>query len=270
MPSTSIRGLSIEHERAGTGPTLIWGHGLTSSRAEEATPPVLIEWDRVVETIDVIRYDAAGHGRSDATSDLDRYRWDELARDQQALAEHHGVGPAVVGGASMGAATALHRAVLHPESVRALVLVIPPTGWSTRAAQAGNYRRMADLIEAGSLDTVLAAGRQMAPPDPFVGFEGWHDRSAGRLRAFEPERLAGLFRGAAAADLPAPEALATIDVPTLILAWTGDPGHPVETARRLDELLPDTDCQEASTSDEVEAWTDRLIDFVAGVSSPAG
>jgi len=267
MPVASIRHLSIDHERVGTGPTLIWGHGLTSSRADEASPPVLIDWGRVAGTVDVVRYDAAGHGRSEATTDLQRYRWDELARDQQVLASQLGIGSSIVGGASMGAATALHRAVLHPEAVQALVLVIPPTAWSTRAAQAGNYRRMAELIEAGSLDTVLAAGRQMDPPDPFVGVEGWHDRSASRLRAFEPERLAGLFRGAAEADLPSPEDLVTIEVPTLILAWTGDPGHPVETARRLDELLPNTTCHEASTLAEVEAWTDQLIDFVAGSAS---
>ncbi len=77
--------------------------------------------------------------------------------------------------------------------------------------------------------------------------------------------MAGLFRGAAAADLPSPEALATIDVPTLILAWTGDPGHPVETARRLDELLPNTALHEASTPAEVEAWTGHLVDFVTGL-----
>ena len=63
--------------------------------------------------------------------------------------------------------------------------------------------------------------------------------------------IAGLFLGAAAADLPPQEALAEIGVPTLILAWTGDPGHPVETARRLDGLLTDTTLHEASTADQV-------------------
>lgn len=262
MPTTSIRGLSIDHERRGSGPSFVWGHGLTSSRANEAEPPVLLDWDRIADVADVVRYDAAGHGRSDATADLDRYRWDELARDQQALAEHLGIGPSIVGGASMGAATALHRAVLFPDQVRALVLVIPPTAWATRADQAGNYQTMADLIEAGSLDRVLAGSRQMAPPDPFVGFDGWHDRGAARLRSIEQDRLAGLFRGASAADLPAPDAVATIGVPTLILAWTGDPGHPVETAERLVDLLPDAILHHASTAEEVEAWTDRVADFV--------
>lgn len=265
MPTSSIRGLSIAHERQGSGPTLLWGHGLTSSRADEATPPILMDWDRVRRSLDVVRYDAAGHGHSEATADLDRYRWDELAEDQQVLADQLELGRCVVGGASMGAATALHRAVHHPEAVRALVLVIPPTGWSTRAAQADNYRRMADLIEAGSLDRVLAAGRQLPPPDPFTAMEGWHQRSADRLSAIDRDRLAGLFRGAAEADLPAPDALTAIEVPTLILAWTGDPGHPVETARRLDQLLPNAERHEASTAAEVESWTDSLLEFVAGL-----
>lgn len=263
MPATTIRGLSIDHERRGSGPTFLWGHGLTSSRANEAEPPVLLDWDRLATVADVVRYDAAGHGTSEATTDLDRYRWDELARDQQALADHLDLGPSIVGGASMGAATALHRAVLFPGQVLALVLVIPPTAWATRAEQAGNYAKMADLIEAGSLDRVLAGSRQMPPPDPFVGLDGWHDRGAARLRSIEQHRLAGLFRGAAAADLPAPEAIATIAVPTLILAWTGDPGHPVETANRLLDLLPDAQLVEASTAEAVEGWTDRVVEFVA-------
>lgn len=265
MPVTTIRGVAIDHERAGSGPTLVWGHGLTSSRAEEAVPPVLLDWPRIQEHLDVVRYDARGHGRSGVSADLDGYRWDELALDQLALADHLDLGPCIVGGASMGAATALHTAVLAPERVRALALAIPPTAWETRAAQAGNYRRMAELIDAGSLDQVLAAGRLMPPPDPFVGLDGWHDRSAARLRGFDPARLATLFRGASGADLPAPEAVATIKVPILILAWSGDPGHPVDTARRLHELVPQAVVHEASTPEEVATWTDRLVDFVVGL-----
>ncbi len=264
MARTPIRGVELDHDRSGTGPTLVWGHGLTSSRADEAVPPVHIDWERARTRLDVVRYDARGHGRSGYTPDPNGYGWDQLALDQLALADHLGLERSAVGGASMGAATALHVAVTAPERVTALVLVIPPTGWGTRAGQAGNYLRMADLIEADRLDNVLAAGRLVPPPDPFVGLDGWHDRSAARLRGFEAAQLAGLFRGAAVADLPAPERLAEVGQPTLILAWTGDPAHPVETARRLVELLPDATLHEASTADEVATWSDRLIDFLAG------
>ncbi|MEM9561787.1 MAG: alpha/beta hydrolase [Actinomycetota bacterium] len=262
---TDVRGAELEHERRGSGPTLLWGHGLTSSRADERTPPALIDWDRAAESLDVIRYDARGHGRSGYTSDPAGYGWDALALDQLALADHLDLGRVVVGGASMGAGTALHVAVRAPERVAALVLVIPPTAWGNRREQVSSYERMAELIDGGRLDAVLAAGRLVAPPDPFVDLDGWHDRAAERLQAFEPARLAGLFRGAATADLPPPEAVAAIDVPALILAWTGDPGHPIATADRLAELLPLAEVHRASTRDEFATWTDRLLGFVAGL-----
>ena len=265
MTSSVIRGVELDHDRSGTGPTMVWGHGLTSSRGDEGVAPVLVDWERARTRLDVIRYDARGHGRSGFTPEPEPYGWDQMAIDQLELLDTIGVDRCVVGGASMGAATALHTAVRSPHRVRALVLVIPPTAWATRSAQADNYRRMADLVESGRLDDVLAAGRQIPPPDPFVEFEGWHDRSAARLRAFEPGRLAGLFRGAATADLPPPEWITTIDRPTLILAWTGDPAHPADTANQLDELIGPATLHLASTADEVGTWTDRLVDFVTGL-----
>ncbi len=40
----------------------------------------------------------------------------------------------VAGGSSMGCATSIYAALLAPERMKALVLVIPPTAWETRAA----------------------------------------------------------------------------------------------------------------------------------------
>jgi pimeloyl-ACP methyl ester carboxylesterase len=49
----------------------------------------------------------------------------ELAADARALLAHLNLAPAVVVGASMGAAVALELALAHPETVRGLVLVTP-------------------------------------------------------------------------------------------------------------------------------------------------
>lgn len=264
MATATIRGVDIDHERRGSGPTLIWGHGLTSSRKDEAVPPVLVDWSRAVERLDVVRYDARGHGRSGFTDDPGGYGWDQLALDQLALADHLGIDHYVVGGASMGAATALHAAIAAPERIDALVLAIPPTGWETRAAQTDNYTRMADIVAVRGVEPVVAAGRLIPPPEPFRASEGWHDRSAARLRAADPERLVGVFRGAATADLPAREDVATITAPTLILAWSGDPAHPVATADELGVLLPDVTVEVADTMDQFATWTDRIIEFVNG------
>jgi pimeloyl-ACP methyl ester carboxylesterase len=179
-----------------------------------------------------------------------------------ALADHLGIGPYVAGGASMGCATALHAAVIAPARVRGLVLVIPPTAWETRAAQTGAYAVMADLVEAGDHATLLAGAEASPSPDPFVDDPRWKARFPELLRREDPARLARIFRGAATADLPAPEEVAAIDVPTLILAWTGDPGHPVTTAARLQELIAGSELVVATTSDGLGTWTDRVRQFL--------
>lgn len=264
MTTTTIRGVAIDHERRGSGRTLVWGHGLTSNRELEAQPPVLVDWDRAAGPVDVVRYDARGHGRSGYTPDPVEYGWDRLALDQLALADHLGIDRYVAGGASMGCATALHAAVMAPQRIEALVLAIPPTAWETRAVQTDGYRTMASIIESRGVEPIIAAGAEIAPPDPFVDDPAFRERSAHRMRSADPVRLAGLFRGAATADLPGRDQVAAIGVPTLILAWTGDPSHPVSTARELARLLPDATLHEATTADEFATWTDRVLDFLAG------
>jgi pimeloyl-ACP methyl ester carboxylesterase len=258
-----VRGVEIDLDRSGSGPTFVWGHGLTSSRANEDESR-LIDWPAVRRRADVVRYDARGHGRSGFSVDPEGYSWQQLALDQLAILDELGIDRAAVGGASMGAATALHTAVVSPERVERLVLVIPPTGWETRAAQIDIYRQMADVVEHRGVEPLIAASAELPPPDPFAGSAEWRDLRAASMRRADPVRLAGLYRGAATADLPPPSAIESIRCPTLILAWSGDPGHPVSSAERLDSLLPDAHLSVASTAAELSTWTRRVIDFVAG------
>lgn len=260
----TIRGVELNVDRDGVeaGPDLIWGHGLTSSMAAEDELG-LFDWASIRRAARVVRYDARGHGRSGSTPLPDDLSWRSLADDQLALADHLGIDRYVAGGASMGCGTALHAAVAAPERVIGLLLVIPPTAWATRAAQTGAYRLMADLVEAGDHDTLLAGAADRPPPDPFVDDPRWAERFATMLAATDPVRLARVFRGAATADLPAPEAISEIEVPTLILAWTGDPGHPAATAARLQELMPHADLALAATPKGLASWSARVGRFLA-------
>ena len=258
-----VRGVELDYERTGIGRDFVWGHGLTSSRADEAVPPVLIDWSPVEQVARVLRYDARGHGRSGYTPDPASYRWLELANDQLALADLVGIERFAVGGASMGAATALHTAVLAPERVEAVVLAIPPTAWETRAEQTGIYTQMAEIVEERGVELLISAGAAVPPPDPFVDQPAYAERRAARMRAVDPARLAGVFRGAVTADLPPRAAVAEITAPTLILAWTGDPAHPVSSAEQLADLMPGAELSLASTMAELQTWSGRLVDFLA-------
>jgi pimeloyl-ACP methyl ester carboxylesterase len=83
-----------------------------------------------------------------------------------------------------------------------------------------------------------------------------------RYEGYDPEVLAPLLTGVGGSDLPAPEAIATLRMPVLILAWTGDPVHPEATTERLAELLPQAEVVVASTLKEVFTWNDRVVAFL--------
>ena len=256
----------LHHDLAGTGPTMIWGHGLTSSRAREDEFG-LLDWRRVREHAHVLRYDARGHGDSGSTGDLAGYHWRELAFDQLALADALGIHRYVAAGASMGCATALHAAAIAPDRITALVLAIPPTAWATRAAQQQGYEVTAQLVEQGEFDLLVAGAKASPVPDPLVDEPAWRDGFERMVGSTDPTRLARIFRGAALTDLPDPDDITRIDVPTLILAWTGDPGHPMATAERLAELLPHATLHAATTRADLLTWTDLTIDFLDAAAS---
>lgn len=255
----TIRDIDIAFETHGDGTPLIWGHGLSQSRAAEHVLG-LIDFERLPGR--VIRYDARGHGESTSTSDLSMFGWDQLALDQLALADHLGIDRYVAAGASMGCGTALHAAVFAPARIERCVLVIPPTGWETRAAQAGEWERIASVIEHDGVEPVIAAREEQPLPDPLADDPDVRARQADATRAWDPNRLAHVMRGARHADLPTRDQIAEITAPALILAWTGDPVHPETTARELHELLPDSTLHIASTDTELATWTALVAEFV--------
>lgn len=255
--------IALPHEIIGEGRPLIWGHGLSNSRRIEDTAP-LIDWARVTEdaATKVVRYDARGHGDAPTTTDLAAFGWDALARDQLRLADSLGIDRYVAAGASMGCATALHAAVLEPERIEALVLVIPPTAWETRAGQTEQWAAVAGVVSSKGVEPMIQALPTLPRPDPFRDDATYLDRRAATLRGWDPERLAQVFRGAAGADFPSRSAIGQLTMPVLIMAWTGDPTHPVSTAEELAELLPASRLHLATTPADLAAWTDHLIGFL--------
>ena len=273
--TVTVRGIELsvtelrpaESDRGDRHVGLVWGHGLSSSRADEDEFP-LIDTGELARTRRVVRYDATGHGRSGDLPDPTRGAWSELAADQVALLDELALDEVVVAGASMGAATALHAAPLLGARLRGLVLVIPPTGWETRRAQIDGYEQMARILDRRTVEPLIAASAGVAPPDPFLDdVEEYEERRARRLRSADPARLAAVFRGAAHADLPSTEQISRIGVPTLVLAWSGDPGHPVSTASRLHESIDDCRLHVASTASELATWTRRVADFLATIDA---
>ncbi len=265
-PAVEVRGGSLAYEEVGTGRSFLWGHGLTANRAEEDAAGLLGTWPFPPDEVRRVRYDARGHGASPGPADPAAYGWDELARDQLGLADALGIGTYVAAGASMGCATALHAAVLAPERVQALVLVIPPTAWSSRPEQRALYEAGADLIERDGLAAFAEVSAQAQPPMLFANLGlDWAEQARRRALALDEATMPAVLRGAAASDLPPESAVAAMDVPALILAWTGDASHPVATAERLDALLPQSELVVAEDLRAVLSWPERVVSFVAAL-----
>jgi pimeloyl-ACP methyl ester carboxylesterase len=264
--SVALRSGAIRVLERGEGPALIWSHGVLHPIAlEELTP--LRELFDAIRGRRVVRYDARGHGGSEAgRSDADN-RWDELGEELLELASALEIERFVAGGASMGVAASLYAALRAPERIAALLLLIPPTAWETRPEQAELYRGMAQLLEvegAGALAEAVEEELRKRPAAP--GFEPAQEALYEALRRWDPRALGHVLRGSAESDLPDPERLEEIDAPALIVAVRDDPGHPLSTAEELAERLPLAELRVVDTLAEIEevrASTTRFLGELA-------
>jgi pimeloyl-ACP methyl ester carboxylesterase len=255
-------GLEVD-DSGGDGRPFLWAHGLTSSMASEDATGVFGWRDALGDGWRVVRYDARGHGASGASADESDYAWPNLALDALGLLDTLGIERAVLGGASMGAATALHAAVIAPERVERLVLVIPPTAWSTRSGQAKLYRAGARTVQLLGVGAMVTAARLAPSPKIFRNeLAGLREAMLSSQEGLDRHTLPTILRGAAQSDLPDPDAIRSLAVPALILAWDTDPGHPVSTAEKLADLLPDAELHVASEPADVIKWPGLVAGFL--------
>ena len=233
----------LSHTVLGHGPAFVWGHGLTSSRASEDRLP-LLDWSAFTGAgRQVVRYDAAGHGETGGPADPPR---------TSGLSSRSTCWRCSTSSGSIASTSAARRWAARPPSTppcarrsasTAWCSSIPPTAWETRAAQAEIYAAGADLAEREGKDAWLAAAAAAPRPAIFADLP-----PVPPAADISEELLPSVMRGAAASDLPSPDAIAALEHPTLLLAWAGDPGHPESTADRLHELLPNSELRVASAA----------------------
>ena len=234
-----VGGYGIAIRVNGSGPPLLWGHALLSNTEAEDSVR-MIDWGPVRRVAEVVRYDAVGHGRSAGSGDPTDHEWRSLGDDVLQLATRLGHERFVAGGTSMGAAAALFAALAEPERVRGLILLAPPAGWGHRVPVAAAYR----VGALAALLGVVEPARLMAKVVPFVPPVGRFQ--VDRVLAFwrhvtdTPRRqLYAALLGASRSDLPPLDQLRSLDIPTLVVGWRGDPIHPDEVAEKLASVLPD-------------------------------
>jgi pimeloyl-ACP methyl ester carboxylesterase len=254
----------------GKGVPFVWGHSLMGSmRVEDRA--ALWDWTGVERHARVVRYDARGHGNSDGSYNREDYCWDRMAADMLAVADSYIASGdeerCLLGGISMGAATALEAARQQPEKVCGLVLALPPTAWETRSRQSAIYRRLAWV--SGLFGAAPYRLLDLLPiPVREDGRNQLALHTAKGLALANPLHVQAALGGAALSDMPEPAQLGKLKVPTLILAWEDDTAHPVSTAEALADTLPDVRDTVVCHPGDISAWQQALEAFVRKVTHP--
>jgi pimeloyl-ACP methyl ester carboxylesterase len=262
-----IRGLDLNVQTKGEGSTFIWGHGLSASiEAEDILG--WFQWGEFPENIKLVRYDARGHGKSQLSKKPKEYHWSNLGQDMLAVADAVGTEKFIAGGSSMGCATTIYAALQAPERMKGLVLNIPPTAWETRAAQGklwGRFALIGRLMGGKGMSRMMSSSMDRMLPQWMI--ENEPEKIEGVAKGMAAQKgitLWNIFKGAGLTDLPPREELKVItDIPCTILAWVGDPTHPVSSAEELHRLLPKSELFIAQGYEDFKTIPGRMRDFVA-------
>ncbi|WP_052314576.1 alpha/beta fold hydrolase [Nocardia thailandica] len=258
-PTTSRPGVDLAFDEAGTGSVALYAHGAFLSRAEDDRLGHVILREALPPGLRLVRYDARGHGLSGGRAVADDYLYERLGEDLLAVADRVQPESPIVGmGASMGAASLLQAAVRRPDRFTRLVLIIPPTAWEARSAQAESYLAQADLVERAGKAAMGAAMGAMPAPPALAEAGAWPI-----VPDVADAVLPSVMRGMGRSDLPGRSELARLPHPTLILGWVGDPVHPVETAEQLAELLPGGRAVIAASPADRATWRARIAEFLS-------
>jgi pimeloyl-ACP methyl ester carboxylesterase len=260
----SVRGVEIAYEDVGRGEPVVLLHGFLFDRSlwrEQAAA--------LGDRFRFITPDLRGHGESAATAAP--ATMEEMAADVAALLDELGVGPAVVGGLSMGGYVSFAFCRRHPERVRALVLA------DTRA-QADNEEGRRAREELAR----LALGEGMRPiadswtpkmlaPETLTSRPDVVERVRAMILGTKPEGAAAASRGMALRR-DQTDWLPEIAVPTLILVGSEDAITPPAVSEAMRAKIKDARLEvvrgagHASNVERPAEFNRALADFLGGLS----
>lgn len=253
----------------GQGMAVVLGHGFGGSSRNFRPQLRVLQAD-----YRAVAFDARGHARSGAPEEPGAYSLPSFVSDLGGVLNAEGGGAGVVGGLSMGAAVALHFALLQPQAVRGLVLASYPAS-RRRGGFASIAEPFAAAIEREGLD---AAGAR------FVWREGsgLGEQGAALVRQgfleHPPHAVAAILRELLA-ELPELAALAprltSLEVPALIVAGDADLAS-LDSSRCLAEALPRARLQVVEGAGHVvnlekpREFNAALLDFLTRCGSAGG
>jgi 3-oxoadipate enol-lactonase len=230
-------GVALEYEIAGSGPDLVWCHGLGGCLETERRMAEALAAD-----FRVLWFSSRGHGRSTPILEPEGYTYSLFARDLSRLLDHAGLDRPLCAGGSHGANTLLRHQAERPGRARALCLVAP----------GGNALRRPEPDVLSGIQTLVAiaraAGRDgmvQAATGQIPGTPGADEQMVAAVDSCDLDSLAAAMSLVPDQNAVDAAALAGFDLPVHVMAWDNDPIiHPIAVARELVARIPGATFQE--------------------------
>ncbi|GJG97912.1 3-oxoadipate enol-lactonase [Cupriavidus pauculus] len=258
MPFADLNDVRIHYQLDGDAslPVLVLSNSLGTNF--EMWQPQMAAFTRRFR---VLRYDTRGHGQSSVTEGP--YSIAQLGGDVIALLDHLGLQRVHFCGLSMGGITGMWLALHHAARIEKLILcntaayIGPPENWTNRAA----------AVERDGVASIAAAvvDKWLTPE-----FSAEQPELVARLRAMLGATDA---RGYAANCLAVRDSdlrgdIARIQMPTLVIAGTGDIPTPPADGRYLADTIPGARFVELyaahlSNLQQVDGFSQAVVDFLA-------
>ncbi len=250
-----VGGRRLAGESQGDGPAILLCHGLSATRR------YVVHGSKHLPRrgYRLITYDARGHGESDPAGS---YGYEGLAEDLEAViaallpAADRGL---ILGGHSMGCHTAVRRALLNPEGVRALILAGPV--FTGSADDDFRWDRRADALESGGPEAFAEVVAENSPSEEVRETTYRLARDRARLHRHAGAVAEALRQVPRSKPFDSVEELSAIAVPALVVASHDefDPGHPRHVAERWAESIPGAKLVGEKPGESPLAWQGGLM-----------
>jgi 3-oxoadipate enol-lactonase len=261
MPVLKANGLSIFYSDEGQGEPLLLIHGFPLSSQMYVPQRAALK-----HRFRVITPDLRGMGQSDVPTS--GYSMDAYVDDLLALLDHLDIERAVVGGMSMGGYIAFALLRRAPERVKGLVLI----DTKATADDEEMLQKRRALIEQ-----VRNGGPKEAADTSKMLTERTHQENPDLVDYVQSIMLstpADGIVGALQAMIVRPDStsmLRTINVPTLIIVGSDDPLTPPESAKQMQQVMPNArlvvieDAAHASNLERPEDVNRAILDWASEV-----
>ncbi|WFU16780.1 alpha/beta fold hydrolase [Bradyrhizobium sp. CB3481] len=254
MPTIDRDGIKIYYEVHGAGPPLLLTHGYSSTSGM---------WQGQIEALSkhykLVLWDMRGHGQSGYPEDTAAYSEALTVADMAALLDAVGAETAIVGGLSLGGYMSLAFYRVHPERVRALLIIDTGPGFKKEDAREVWNKRAhdtADRFEREGLDVLKSGSRERSTVT--------HRNASGLARAAR-----GMLTQR---DARVIESLPDIKVPSLIVVGADDTpflaasdymATKIPGAQKV--VIPSAG--HAVNIDQPQAFIDAVLPFLAGLDT---